>query len=1148
MGVAAVIGAAIQIGGIAVPGTLGSIMIVAGGLIATAANSQNNLSDEAKGIKETVSDTQAALPVIYGGPVRVGGKIVDIRVDGGSTDRKDLAVVAAFCIGSEDGSGIEGIGDIYFDDKLAIQRSDTQKDSQTGGALQDDFIGETDTPIDPQPVDLVDWKVYFGTDAQSVDSELDTRFSEWTASDDLTGVAYIRFILTFDKEIWRTGVPSIQAEVWGNKVYDPRSDTTTHSSNPALCVNDYLTSDKYGAGLDSSRVLEQSVIDEANYADENTGFGAPRFECHGVVDTSRRLTQNLQKLLGSMRGNLIYQNGKFRMHVSKVQTAVDFDLNEDNVVGNWTLRRQGLKNTANKIIATFIDPDNNFEAVDLIWPLPSNTNNLLNADNDFENTRHIDLPYTQDDRIAQDIAQVLLQESRNDYRVSVTATEDAMQLEVGDVITITHDTPGFSGKKFWVDGVTISPNRDVGLALREYDENAYDLEDKNPLPQTPVDGGPDPFSVANPENVTANSSSTTALGNFMGIFIPRVLLTWTSPDDAFIDSYQIKHKKQSSSVWSEGVTQDADQTQHYIMGYLDNDQIDIAMRARNTLGRYSGWVHIQHTVSNAAGNHYPIIDIDTNETQTQGTVEATVHDPAGGDLKVEFFERTGQNDFPATPDAVYDPVTTGDTVTHTIDLVEGNLAYVKVAVYIKSNNNNLSEVVTFDSDSTPNVLYGGLDITVDEVFLDYMLDSDGQSVRVATSTSGTPSGNDVDGDAGTGSGAGTVVAGRAVSNYSLHSDLLRSETLYARMRAYTAADGTGESSNQDWTGRISRSQDGKKVVLEDTDETGSQGTLTLTVGADWGEFDIQFETRQGRGSSWSTGVFAQNMIQGETTSESVDLIEGKLSFIRYKVYPTGQSNDDDIVDSSIVVFDPNDKPDGNINVDTNINDGTVTVFMHGDSDTDYWELETSGAFTETYTVAGGNSINGRSPQQELSNKLDFGEILTINATPFSINNTAGETITVKANRIGSGGGGQDGAPELDLSLGSQNDQNQQEVNVTVTVNPDLGEGPLSWRWRVPNSPESTEQDWSTWNTITSGTTESFIATRHDSMPRQAEVQARDEGIGDPDFHPKEKATYPIDSTADFENRTGGSFIIQSNDPGEATGVSEPDGTQWLVTG
>jgi hypothetical protein len=64
-----------------------------------------------------------------------------------------------------------------------------------------------------------------------------------------------------------TGIPNLTARVKGKKVLDTRTSATGYSSNPAMCLRDYLTNDEYGKGIASGDLDATSFNTAANDCD-----------------------------------------------------------------------------------------------------------------------------------------------------------------------------------------------------------------------------------------------------------------------------------------------------------------------------------------------------------------------------------------------------------------------------------------------------------------------------------------------------------------------------------------------------------------------------------------------------------------------------------------------------------------------------------------------------------------------------------------------------------------------------------------------------------------------------------------------------------------------------------------------------------------
>lgn len=108
---------------------------------------------------------------------------------------------------------------------------------------------------------------HLGSSSQVADSNLVAEDVGWTVDHRLQGRSYVYAKLKYYAERWPTGVPTIKAEIKGKLVYDPRSLLTAWSSNPALCIRDYLLS-AIGLNARASEIDEASFIAAANICDE----------------------------------------------------------------------------------------------------------------------------------------------------------------------------------------------------------------------------------------------------------------------------------------------------------------------------------------------------------------------------------------------------------------------------------------------------------------------------------------------------------------------------------------------------------------------------------------------------------------------------------------------------------------------------------------------------------------------------------------------------------------------------------------------------------------------------------------------------------------------------------------------------------------
>jgi putative tail protein len=336
------------------------------------------------------------------------------------------------------------------------------------------------------------------------------------------------------------GPPSIAAVIRGNRIYDPRTDTwVLGGSNPALCIRDYLLSTVYGCGFAPALIHEASFATAATYCDEVITYPltgpdetGPRFTCNGVVDTAQTTAENLQELLSSCRGNLVWEQGQFKLTIRSEQVATPtFTLSPSNLIGEWSFRNAGLDEKWNLVKAIYVEPANGeFKVQEVQWP-PIGANAYLTADNGFLNRLDLNLPFTNDQLMAQAIAQVTLNEARHGISCQVKANEEALAVSVGDRVKLTHPTPGWTNKEFFVVGMQLFPDTTVGLSLQEYDATAYSLstlEDRRSFPASEHDSI---FDVPAPTNVVVAAISGGG-----------ILITWDSARYGHIDFYDVQAK------------------------------------------------------------------------------------------------------------------------------------------------------------------------------------------------------------------------------------------------------------------------------------------------------------------------------------------------------------------------------------------------------------------------------------------------------------------------------------------------------------------------------------------------------------------------------------------------------------------------------
>lgn len=167
------------------------------------------------------------------------------------------------------------------------------------------------------------------------------------------------------------GNPSVTAVVMGKRVYDTRTKKTAYSTNPAMCLRDFMLSKRYGLGrwITADDLDDDSWNRVADYCDEEISFldasgaiiKAKRFELNMVIDQKNSALDWVQEILANFQGYLTLTNGKFKLHVEQ-QTDVSYKFNDDNC-SDLSVTPLSLNDTPNKYTVKIIDPRNNWSSV-----------------------------------------------------------------------------------------------------------------------------------------------------------------------------------------------------------------------------------------------------------------------------------------------------------------------------------------------------------------------------------------------------------------------------------------------------------------------------------------------------------------------------------------------------------------------------------------------------------------------------------------------------------------------------------------------------------------------------------------------------------------------------------------------------------------
>jgi len=481
-------------GGAAV--AIGAAVVVGGALVAKQAMSLFEVEiptvDSDSSRQRTVKSTTEPQKIIYGEAL-VSGPISFIGLSG--TDNSDLYQTIVLA-----GHELTDITDIHMDD-IVISNADVNGGAAAGGA-----VGSGSVEFGPKNGTICVINKYKGETSQTADPLFTAAFSTGPASNRYTsahrgdGIAYLAMKWTLNEdsaETWEKFAPSnVKALVKGKPVYDPRLDTGApnynplnqlfitynatagsyvgQGQNPALVLADYLINSTLGMGISPSKIDWSSFITAANGCDvsvvvPNSGT-EKRFTCNGVLFATDSHQKNINKILSSMNGNLVYSNGKYIVHAGIYEAPTE-TLTEDDLIGAISIKTSLERSDRfNTIKGLFIDPAQNHKSTE--FPKVQ-LSDAVTRDNNEILEKEVQYPMTNSSYMAQRLSNKLIQLSDQQKVVTFPANLSALRITAGDRVQVSVEELSWSNKVFQCVGWTFSEEGGVNLTLREDSSTSY---------------------------------------------------------------------------------------------------------------------------------------------------------------------------------------------------------------------------------------------------------------------------------------------------------------------------------------------------------------------------------------------------------------------------------------------------------------------------------------------------------------------------------------------------------------------------------------------------------------------------------------------------------------------------------------------------
>ena len=442
-----------------------------------------------EGIRQQLApQTDNKLPVIYGTSY-LGGIITDLSI---SNNNQDIYYVFSLCevTNSEFGNTSDNFtfGNVYWGGK----RVNFQGNGYTVASLLDESTGIVDTTVDGK-IDIYLYKngsnqpANSGLTAIQVMSNPDLVY-QWNNSKLMSNCVFAIVHLRYSQSANITSLLQTRFQV-------------TNSRNaPGDCFKDYLRSERYGAAIPLAQIDTDTLNALNVYSNQRftfTNFAGttstqPRFVFNGYLPTTNSIMANLQNMATCCDCLIKYNEIKAKWGVI-VQTPAyiaAMNINDSNMVTAINISPLDSSSTFNIAEVKFSDGAAKDVFDSAIFDLSEIAPDLLYP-NEPINKQSIDLPLVNNSVQAQYICNRLLKAAREDLIVMVGINFTGMQLEAGDIVTVTNANYGWSNKLFRITKVVETFNQDgsivCDLTLLEFNPTVYDdvnITQFQPAPNT----------------------------------------------------------------------------------------------------------------------------------------------------------------------------------------------------------------------------------------------------------------------------------------------------------------------------------------------------------------------------------------------------------------------------------------------------------------------------------------------------------------------------------------------------------------------------------------------------------------------------------------------------------------------------------------
>lgn len=404
--------------------------------------------------------------------------------------------------------------------------------------------------------------------------------SAWEKNENEQTFPYLaHYSATLDAERTKaSGVPTMTAIVKGRKVrmWTGSIWVTRYSNNPAWCVLDFLTNNRFGFGVSEAFIDLETFKEVAQYANQKVD-GEKRFELDFVIDAKSSALDILNEMLSTFRAFLIWSDGKLKLKVDKPDVASQSfvfsnDKEKDNIIsGSFARRGSSRKERLREVVVEYTDPDENFETIgarfiDNSVPGESSKTITMNGINRFSQAGREARYYQKKSKLCTQI-------------ISFGASINDIEAEIGDKILVTHIRPGWVDKPFKIMEISESEEHNMSITAVEYNEAIYTDDG---IVQQGDYGSTLPNPLEPPEEVSELSISEYGYSTPEGNHAANITIDFVIPDDSRFKYAQILVSIDGGEYQNRGTT---DNNNFQLQNVKINSNYEVKVQ---TVSKYQG--------------------------------------------------------------------------------------------------------------------------------------------------------------------------------------------------------------------------------------------------------------------------------------------------------------------------------------------------------------------------------------------------------------------------------------------------------------------------------------------------------------------------------------------------------------------------------